>query len=123
METCHVMNWKVESFRSVAKYCYFSENQSLFNYALTESSALIKSSIFLESDGEIPIRDNNCKSNISMQKLWYYPSKFISGLTKETCRDLARYRLWFSGVCKYCRNSLSKASIFIQNLKLGSLVH
>lgn len=89
MGTCHVMNWKVSRLEALLNIAIFSENQSLFNYALTESRALIKSSIFLESDGEIPIRDNNCKSNISMQKLWYYPSKFISGLTQETCRDLA----------------------------------
>lgn len=85
---CRVFNWRASRLEAILNIAILTEDQRLFQSALSEVRYLIKAAIFLQTDQQL-LRDLSCRPSSSIEGRWYYPQKYLSGLTQETCRDLA----------------------------------
>lgn len=81
------MPW-IKAVSAILNIAILTEDQSLFQSALSEVRYLIKAAIFLQTDQQL-LRDLSCPPSSSIEGRWYYPQKYLSGLTQETCRELA----------------------------------
>lgn len=62
----------------------FNEDETLFNQGVERLNRRIPSYFFLESDKSIPTIEGDGEN---IAAFWSNPSKWIDGLTQETCRD------------------------------------
>lgn len=69
----------------------FLEDKSLYEWAMSIFAARVPAYIYLTEDGPYPIPGSGIANNsAAISKYWYNQALFnTSGITQETCRDLA----------------------------------
>lgn len=63
----------------------FNDDRDEFNFALARFRIRIRAYFYLKSDGALPPAIEG--DNGDIQAFWFKPSKWVDGLTQESCRD------------------------------------
>ena len=72
---------QIDAMMSIA---VFNDDDELFQEGIVRLKARMPAYFYLESDGPTPAPIDGCED---AQQCWANPTKWISGLTQETCRD------------------------------------
>jgi len=72
---------QIDAMMSIA---VFNDDEELFNEGIARLAARMPAYFYLESDGPTPVPIKGCED---AQECWAHPTKWVSGLTQETCRD------------------------------------
>jgi len=72
---------QIDAMMSIA---VFNDDEDLFKEGVARLAARMPAYFYLESDGPTPAPIEGCED---AQECWAHPTKWMSGLTQETCRD------------------------------------
>ena len=72
---------QIDAMMSIA---VFNDDAALFHEGIARLAARVPAYFYLESDGPTPVPIVGCEN---AQECWAHPTKWVSGLTQETCRD------------------------------------
>ncbi|MEI6108234.1 MAG: alginate lyase family protein [Opitutae bacterium] len=114
----------------------FNEDEALFRQGIERLNKRSRAYFYLTADGPLPHAIEG--DNGDLKKFWYYPVKWVDGLTQETCRDNghhAQYALgsalhaaetaWHQGVDVYTGNQArytAAMELLAQQFLAGSML-
>lgn len=81
-------NWETSMIEATINIAVFLDDKDHFDSAIAMWRKRTPAYVYLASDGAMPVQPpNDPRSDDSLRGYWYNPSKFIDGLTQESCRD------------------------------------
>lgn len=82
-------NWELVMMEAAIGISVFLDDQGNYNKALDKFKTRAAAYVYLSKDGALPktVPSQNLHNKDQIVKYWQGQSKFVNGLTQETCRD------------------------------------
>lgn len=96
---CHNKNWHASAIEALLDIGIVTDNWQWVSDAIAKWKELVPAYIYLERDGSRPKDASWCeRSDSQVITHWHSPIAFVSGLTQETCRDLAHTAMGLAAI-------------------------
>jgi hypothetical protein len=93
-------NWELSMIEAMLGIAVFTNDQALFDKAVSMWKKRVPAYVYLTSDGALPVPPpgGNKNTKAKLVAYWQGQSTFIDGLSQETCRDLGHVQLGFAAM-------------------------
>jgi hypothetical protein len=100
-------NWDLTMIDATMAIAVFIEDKSLFDHALAMWKDSVPAYIYMQTDGDLPNRPRiGSFSDKELLGLWKNPSRLISGMTMETCRDQGHTAMGLAAIVNAAETAL-----------------
>jgi hypothetical protein len=83
-------NWLMTLAEATIGIGVFTNDRATFDTAVSQWRSKVPTSIYLTSDGPLPVPANSTLNTADkLRAYWYYPSTWVNGLQQESLRDLS----------------------------------
>jgi hypothetical protein len=83
-------NWELSMIEASIGIGVFLDDRKIFDTAVSMWTKRVPAYVYLTSDGATPVPPpaGNANTPGALESYWYNPTKYVDGLSQETCRDL-----------------------------------
>ncbi|MDZ3993125.1 alginate lyase family protein [Pseudomonas sp. Teo4] len=97
--TCHNKNWHASGIEALMSIGIVTDNRQWMEDAIQRWRSLVPAYIYLPTDGWRPVDATWCtRSDSRIAAHWHSPKAFVTGLSQETCRDLAHTAMGLAAI-------------------------
>ncbi|MFD9392622.1 alginate lyase family protein [Streptomyces sp. NPDC060000] len=100
-------NWELSMTEAAIGISVFLEDRTSYDKAMARFRARTAAYVYLASDGELPktVPSQNLNTRDKIVAYWQGQDTFVTGLTQETCRDLAHTGYGISAISHVAETS------------------
>jgi hypothetical protein len=92
-------NWQTSMTEATMNIAVFTDDRATFDHAVAMWRAGTPAYVYLASDGALPVRPIvGTFTDAQLRANWSDPTRFVDGLTMETCRDLGHTAMGLAAV-------------------------
>ncbi|KDN40597.1 secreted protein [Tilletiaria anomala UBC 951] len=114
-------NWELVMMEAAIGIAVFLEDRSSYDKAMHTFQKRVPAYIYLASDGSLPktVPKQNLNSKDKIIAYWQGQSKFVSGLSQETCRDFTHAGYGLASIANVAETARIQGNDIYQTTDLG----